>query len=199
MTVADEWHLVQPGWAVWSAYEPEVKVDLWSTALHTPRGWLLIDPIPLARAALAELLGEERIAALAMTNGNHARACAEYRKRFRVPLLALPEAAREAEIEVDAVLTDEALPGLRVLPLPGAAAGEVALLTSEGICVLGDAVINLGSHPFQPLPDKYCADPRQLRASLAGLAREPGWDALAFAHGEPIRRGARERLRALVE
>ncbi|MBS0660632.1 MAG: hypothetical protein JSR82_20620 [Verrucomicrobia bacterium] len=199
MAAAEEFQLVRPGWAVWSAYEPTVRVELWSTALRTRAGWLLIDPIPLATAAFAELVGETPVVAIAMTNGNHARSCQDYRRRLRLPLWADPAAAEDAGLVADAALTSDRLPGLRVFPLPGAAPGEVALLTEDGVCVVGDALINLGSHPFQPLPDKYCTDPRELRGSLAALAREPGWDALGFAHGEPVSRGARERLRALAE
>ena len=44
------------------------------------------------------------------------------------------------------------------MPLPGAAAGEVAFYRADGrgLVMVGDALIHMGSHGFAVLPDKYC-------------------------------------------
>ena len=60
-----------------------------------------------------------------------------------------------------------------------------------------DALINLPSHPFVVLPDKYCDDPKRLRRSLAVLLERP-FTTLAFAHGQPLTVNPRARLAALL-
>lgn len=201
MSQAQEFHRIRPDWAVWSAYDPAVRVELWSTAVRTPGGWLLIDPIPLAPEALVECLEGGKIAAIALTNGNHARAAEHYRQQLQAPVAAHPAAARTAGLDVDLWLDARATftPGVRVVELPGGGAGEVAFLCADGLCVIGDILINLPTHPFQVLPAKYCEDLREARLSLLALAQDPHWDALSFAHGEPVRTGANARLRALLE
>lgn len=173
-----------PGWVVWSTFDAASRVDLWSTAVRTSAGWLVVDPIELSADAFEEALGDEPVALLVLTNGNHARAAAAWRKRLGVPLAAHPEAAREAGVRIDVELSAESAPapGVRVVALPGAGAGEIALLCANGVCVVGDILINLPSFPFQILPDKYCADARQAVASLRALATEPGWDEIGRAH-----------------
>ena len=56
MARAEEIQEVRPGLYFWQAYEPSVKVDLSCCARQTARGLVFIDPIPLAKEALEELL-----------------------------------------------------------------------------------------------------------------------------------------------
>lgn len=200
MSSAEEIQIIRPGWAVWSAYDPTVRVELWSTAVQTGAGWVIIDPIPLAAGALEEVLAGGKVAAIAMTNGNHARACEEYRDRLQAPIAAHPAAAKEAGLDVDLWLDPRTsfAPGVRVVDLPGGGLGEVALVFADGLCVVGDILVNLPSHPFQLLPAKYCTDARVARLSLLELPKLEGWDALGFAHGEPLTSGAQARLAALL-
>ena len=52
------------------------------SALKSPRGWMLVDPIPLKAVALAELISTMPVAGIVLTNGNHQRSAAEYREKF---------------------------------------------------------------------------------------------------------------------
>ncbi len=84
-----------------------------------------------------------------------------------------------------------------MIPLPGGGPGETAFLAPEGYLFLGDAVINLESHGLALLPKKYCRNERENRASLQKLL-DSEFSIVSFAHGTPLRRQAKERLRALL-
>ena len=76
-----------------------------------------------------------------------------------------------------------------MIEIPGAGPGEVALYAPERSLHVGDAVINMGTHGFTLLPDKYCVNPKQMHQSLRRLL--PLHFPLAtFAHGLPIVTGA---------
>lgn len=195
---AEELQLVRPDLAFWQAYEPAVKCDLSCCARRVDAGLVFIDPIPLAAAAIEELLALAKPAAVVLTNGNHARAAADFRARFSIPILAHAGAVPELGIPIDEELADGAtvLDSLRVITLPGAAAGEIALCGGAALH-LGDALIHVEPPGFAALPDKYCDDPRELRGSLGKLLRTD-FEILTFAHGLPLISQARRRLEALL-
>ena len=196
MTLAAEFQVVTPSLAFWQAYEPAVKCDLSCCARRFGKDLVFIDPIPLAKAALAELTADTTPAAIIVTNGNHARAAAEFRDRFSIPILA--HAAADLEITADQTLAegDVALGYLEVVHIAGAPAGEIAL-HADGVMHVGDALIHLEATGFTLLPDKYCADPREMRKALGKLLRFE-FELLTFAHGLPLISQARRRLETLL-
>jgi hypothetical protein len=65
--------------------------------------------------------------------------------------------------------------------------------------MLGDAVINISTERgLELLPDKYCTDAAQNRASLKQLLAYD-FHTLTFAHGVPVATHAKEKLRALLQ
>lgn len=182
MPPADEYADLGGGAYRWEAYDRESKVDLSASALITPEGLLFIDPIPLREEALAELQAAAGVpvAGIFLTNANHERAAAWFSRRLGTPVFS-----RAAPP-----------PGRTVIPLPGGAPGEAALHCGDAL-VVGDALINLATHPFSLLPAKYCEDPAELRRSLRRLL-DLRFERLLFAHGEPIMAGARDRVAALL-
>jgi glyoxylase-like metal-dependent hydrolase (beta-lactamase superfamily II) len=188
--------MVSPALAFWQAYEPAVKSDLSCCARRFGNALVFIDPIPLAKSALAELTADAAPTAIIVTNGNHARAAAEFRERFSIPILAHAEA--DLGIVVDQTIADGdlALGKLTVIEIAGAAPGEIAL-HADGVLHVGDALIHLEATGFTLLPDKYCADPRELRRSLGKLLRFE-FELLTFAHGLPLISKARRRLETLL-
>jgi glyoxylase-like metal-dependent hydrolase (beta-lactamase superfamily II) len=198
MPRADEFQQVTDGLYFWQAYDPAVKVDLSCCARRTPRGLVFIDPIPLARAALAELCEIAAPAAILLTNGNHARAAEDLRTRFSIPILAHARAVAELGLAVDQEIADgeTVLDEFIVTTLPGAAAGEIALFAGGALHV-GDALIHLAPHGFTLLPEKYCADAKEMRIALGKLLRFP-FEVLTFAHGLPLVSQARQRLAQLL-
>ena len=196
------------GLACWEAYDPASKVELYGTAVRVGRRLFFIDPIPLEADALDTLTEEAVPAGIVLTNANHARAAQAFRRQFELPVWM--HAGAEAEIGLTA---DETIPAgggtvfdgvLEAIPLPGAVAGEIALYRAAragvdggGVMIVGDALIHLPAHGFSILPDKYCTNAKALRRSLEGLL-DWEFDTLLFAHGEPMMRGAREKLAALL-
>ncbi len=198
MPRADEFQQVTDDLFFWQAYDPAVKVDLSCCARRTAHGLVFIDPIPLTSGALEELCAAESPAAIILTNGNHARAAADYRRRFSIPILAHAGAIAELGLAVDQEIADgeTVLGTFAVLTLPGAAPGEIAL-HAAGAMHVGDALIHLPPHGFTLLPEKYCADAKEMRRALGKLLRFP-FEVLTFAHGLPLVAQARQRLADLL-
>jgi hypothetical protein len=198
MSRAEEFHQLRPGLFFWQAYEPAVKTDLSCCACHTAKGLVFIDPIPLQKSAEAELLEFAPPRAIILTSGNHARAAEDYRRRFSIRIHAHAEAAAEFPFAVDHTIADgeTILDEFIVCAIPGAASGEIALHRGEAAHV-GDALIHLPPYGFALLPDKYCANPREMRRALGKLLRFP-FEVLTFAHGLPIVAHAWQRLSKLL-
>jgi glyoxylase-like metal-dependent hydrolase (beta-lactamase superfamily II) len=120
---------------------------------------------------------------------------------WQVPVLCHEAAAVGAGITADACVNDgqELLGGLSVITLPGGGPGELALYHARAQALsFGDLVINLPGYEFSLLPDKYCLDPQQARASLQKL-RGLAVSRITFAHGWPVVTGAGQRLADLLE
>lgn len=199
MTAAPEIQQVTADVIFWQAYEPEVKVELCSCAVRGSKGWVIVDPIPLTRDALRELGEMIEPVAIVLTNGNHARAAAEYRERSGLPVLAHAEAVPELEIPIDEEIAEGSLVAgdLAVISLPGACAGEIAIHSPRQSLHLGDALINLEPYGFSFLPEKYCRDAKEMKRSLAKLT-SLDFTLVTFAHGLPLVGQARTRLSQLL-
>ncbi|MDB6173531.1 MAG: uncharacterized protein JWL59_2842 [Chthoniobacteraceae bacterium] len=199
MATADEFQIVDRRLAFWQAFEPAVKCELSSCAVFTSQGLVFVDPIPLAAPALEELVEAAAPVAIVITNGNHARAAVQFKKRFSIPILAHSDAVAELGLIPDLELAegDEVVPGLTVIRIPGAGAGEIALHLASGVMVVGDALIHLEPLGFSFLPEKYCADFKAMRAGLRNLLRFE-FDLMTFAHGLPLVVRARPTLESLL-
>ena len=199
--VADELCRVGSDLYVWQAYGPKVKADLFSTALVTPVGVLIIDPIPLAESALDELQQIGAIAGIIVTNSNHVRASQDFARRFSAPLFAHRDSLGEdkgpfAEVgDGDRICT-----AVDVIAIDGAAPGEIALHhpSNTGTLIVGDALINFEPQGFSLLPKKYCSDEKEMQRSLQKLLAVKS-QRMLFAHGTPIMSGATDRLRQLLD
>ena len=182
---------ISKGLAVWHGFNTDVRCECGSTAVLTPHGWVIFDPLPLDSAAWAEILGIAKVHAIALTNGNHQRESLTL--KALAPIHA-PEAAR-GEIEADVWLKEgESLAGFSLIELPGAGPGEAAWCDGKHL-VVGDALINLDSLEF--LPDKYCSDPAQLRRSARKILSLE-FHSVFFSHGLPLLTRASERIAALL-
>jgi glyoxylase-like metal-dependent hydrolase (beta-lactamase superfamily II) len=184
----------------WSVHEPSVKCEIGCTALKLGNRLVVIDPVPLAEPAWQELLQLAPLSAILLTNGNHVRDTLALRQKHHVPVATAIETRRDiTELKPDVVLLpNELLYGIAAIPIPGATPGETAFLTDTGVMVLGDAVINTNlERGLELLPDKYCSDAKQNRASLRTLL-EHDFHTLTFAHGTPITSQAKARLSALL-
>jgi hypothetical protein len=198
MSRAEEFHQLRSDLFVWQSYEKSVKSDLTCCACRTAQGLVFIDPIPLQKAAEAELLEIAPPQAIILTSGNHARAAEDYRQRLSIPIYAHAEAQPEFSFAIDHTIADgeTVLDEFTVVRISGAAAGEIALHRGDAVHV-GDALIHLPPYGFVLLPEKYCTDPREMRLALGKLLRIP-FELLTFAHGLPMVIRARQRLSQLL-
>ena len=188
--------------AIWHDYDRGVKAELYSTSLTTSEGMYLIDPIPLEKEALDELIGSDRVAGIVVTNSNHPRASAQFVERFSAPIFARRDTFSDKlphhfkRVADGDHICDE----LRVIGIEGAAAGELILhyASNSGTLIVGDALINFEPYGFTFLPMKYCSNEKEMRRSLQKLLDYKA-ERMLFAHGMPILSGASDRLRALLD
>jgi len=201
MQPATELHRFPPNLFVWQNYDPAVKAELFASAISTPAGMYIVDPIPLAADGVARLSEANKIAGVIVTNANHHRASVDYSDEFSVPLFAQPGAfpdrkpGRSVEVADGTTIGEE----LEVITINGAVLGEIALYhpLNGGTLVVGDALINFEPYGFAFLPRKYCINEREMRQSLRKLLGYK-MQRLLFAHGTPILSGASERLEQLL-
>lgn len=199
MTPAVEVHELRSGLFIWHRYDAAVKADLFSTGLTTSAGLYLLDPIAPDDENLLAAVRRHSVAGVIVTNVNHARAAGAFAQRFAVPVYAHAE-ARSAVDSQEAIEIAGGMPaGVTTIPIAGAPAGEIAVhyTPDGGTLVIGDALINFGSHGFDFLPAKYCSDARLMRKSLPTLL-EYEFERMLFAHGTPILTQAHARLAQLL-
>ena len=201
MLPAPEFQQLDQTLAIWQAYDPAVKAELFSTSIQLGDRLFLVDPIPLAADAFADLTEHARISSVFLTNANHARAAIWYAEETGAGVLASAETAGILyDLEMIAMAPgDRVGDRIEVVALEGAAEGEIALYLEGdgGSLVLGDALINFGREGFVLLPAKYCSDQKSLRRSLRQLL-DFSFERLLFAHGAPIVSSARARLETLL-
>jgi glyoxylase-like metal-dependent hydrolase (beta-lactamase superfamily II) len=200
-TQAEEFQDLGDGIYHWSIYEPSVKCEIGCAALKLSNGLVVIDPVPLAEAAWKELLAVAPLRAILLTNGNHVRDAVALRQKHHVPVVVAPETRRDiTELKADVILLpNEILYGISAIPIPGATPGETAFYAKGSVLVLGDAIINTDPEKgLEFLPDKYCADAGQNRASLRQLL-DLDFHTLILAHGSPVTTNSRDKLRGLLQ
>jgi glyoxylase-like metal-dependent hydrolase (beta-lactamase superfamily II) len=187
--------------AIWHDYDPAVKAECYSTSLATSEGMYLIDPIPLEKDALDELIGSDSVAGIIATNSNHYRASVQFAEQFSAPIFARSEAFPDKAAQQFRSVADgdEICRGLRAIGIEGAAAGEMILhyASNSGTLIVGDALINLEPYGFAFLPGKYCSNEKEMRRSLQKLLDYKA-ERILFGHGTPILSGASDRLRKLL-
>src|SRR6476620_4372555 len=201
MPIATDLVLVAPGIFLWQCYDSSVKADLYSTALETPAGTYLIDPIPLAPNALASLISRTAIAGIFVTNENHERGAAQFAEDFDIPIHIDATLAAATQLPRVIPIQNNTLPAkLSVIAIEAGPAGEIAIHYADehGTMVVGDALINFDPYGFTFLPAKYCSNFKMMRRSLPKLL-EHSFERILFAHGMPILSRARERLELLLK
>jgi len=167
-----------------------------------PEGNLCVDPVEPTEEDLVEL-ARYGVSRILLTNRNHSRAANLVRGRTGARTAIHPADAVHArgegtEIDDELRLGDKIGPFV-VVGVPGKSPGEVALHWPERkLLIVGDAVIGKPPGHCGLLPEKVMDDPPRLRASVRALLALD-FDTLLVGDGEPVLRGAKERLRELVE
>lgn len=185
----------------WHRYAPEVKAELYSTAIISDTEAYLVDPIAISQERLQTALGPS-VAGVVVTNENHGRSAADAAAAFGVPLYAHSGTRQALNLPLAIELSDgkEFAPGLTALAIEGAPAGEIAIYAQleGGTLIIGDALVNMGSYGFALLPAKYCENQKRMRRSLRKLL-DLEFERIVFAHGLPVVTNSKRRLAELLE
>ncbi|MBA2792591.1 MAG: hypothetical protein H0U32_01195 [Thermoleophilaceae bacterium] len=190
---------VVPGILHWQVRHPNIGIEVSSYLLSATA--TALDPI-LPGGEGPDWLGHD-VEQVVLTVRHHLRSASDFEVPILVHRSGLREVAGEA-VEVQGYEAgDELAPGLRVLSFGRICADDSALhiALGPGALAFGDGIINYGEigHP----PDQVLGeDPEAVKADIVeGLVPllDEDFDVLLFAHGEPVARGGKERLREFVE
>ena len=201
MTPADDVIQVSAALHYWQSYDANLKADLFSTAVQTSAGLLIVDPIPLQPELLQQLTGAHPVAGVFLTNANHCRAGIDFAEKLEAPVLAHNATCAACELTSARTVEDgdRVFANTCAIEINGAAAGEMAIYHDQdgGALIIGDALINFEPYGFTFLPPKYCSNAKEMRRSLDRLL-DYKFERMLFAHGTPLMHSARKKLEELL-
>jgi glyoxylase-like metal-dependent hydrolase (beta-lactamase superfamily II) len=190
----------------WGGAYPDMPWDLNGYAIRVDGGAILVDPPSPAAVDWAKLDALKPIQKIVVTNRDHDREAAQFRERYRSPVVAgANEIGGFASLEVDETVKDgDVLPGgLRVIHLPGKSPGEIGLyfetsgnkISKEvgGIVLLGDAIIGHPPGHLRFVPEQKLDNLVQLKESLRKLLAME-FEVLLLCDGHCLLKGAHQKV-----
>jgi hypothetical protein len=194
--------LILPGVYHWCATHPNTGSPAHAYAV----GATLVDPI-LPDDGIEALPGP--VEQIVLTNRHHYRSSAEIARHFGCPVRCHEAGLHEfagTDRVVEGYTWGQQLAGdVEAVELDAICPEETVLHVhrGDGALAFADGVVRLSGDALEFVPDGLLGDdPEQVKADLrsalaALLDRE--FDALLFAHGDPIVGGGKQRLTAFVE
>jgi hypothetical protein len=191
-----------PGLWHWTAMHPNIRKDVHSH--YVPAAGTVFDPLlPDEGLEFFEAHGPpERVV---LSNRHHIRQAERFADAFGCTLLCNRAGLHEFEggPRVEGFAPgDEIAPGVVAREVGEICPDDTALhlAVGPGALLFADAVIRIGGSGLEFVPDELIGDDPEgvkagLRAALARLVEAGDFDALLFAHGEPLPSGGREALR----
>jgi glyoxylase-like metal-dependent hydrolase (beta-lactamase superfamily II) len=187
---------IAPGIFHWQAPHPRIGVDVssyWLPQLRT-----LLDPL----AVPDEVDGVQHIL---LSCRHHLRDSLDARTRFaasvRAPRVGMHEFDDDTPIEPYDFGESLAGGAVTAHEVDAISPDETAFhIPSLNALSVADGVIRYGEE-LNFVPDQYMDDPEQTKKALKERFQallELDFDALLFAHGEPLTRGGKEALRAFA-
>ena len=192
-TVATSIEEVVPGVWRWSIHDERIDFLGAAYAVKTDEEVVMIDPLPLERAALDEL-GD--VGAIVLTCGSHQRCAWRYRRELGAKVYA-PALSKEIDEEPDVRYGDgDALPGgLHAVFTPGAGTTQHTLLLGDRkVAVVPDMLVETPEGRVAMLASRWMYDPEEARRSVEKLL-DLDFDVLCLAHGGAVTKGAKDALR----
>jgi glyoxylase-like metal-dependent hydrolase (beta-lactamase superfamily II) len=162
----------------------------------------LLDPMVPPGDGLAWFDGERAPQAIALTNRHHDRESERFCARFGLGPVLVPESGlhefEDKPLDVVGYLPgEEIVPGIVVHEVDAICPDDMALeIRSAGALALADSVVNRSGLRF--VPDQLMDEPERTKVRLAEALEQllaVDFDALLFAHGDPISRGGKQALR----
>ena len=176
---------VVPGVWHWRIHDDRINFLSAAHAVQTAEGTVLIDPVPLAPDALAEL---GPVAAILISAGTHQRSAWRYRRELGAKVYA-PALSKEIDEEPDARYSDgDRLPGgLLAVFTPGAGTTQHTFLLDRGpgVAFVPDMLARPPDGPLSLVPAEYMHDPEEARRSVEKLLGLK-FSVLCLAHGAPL-------------
>ncbi len=186
-----------PGLFHYSVKDERIKTRSDSFVVVHQGDVVLVDPVPLEPALLLRL---GKLKAIVVAAASHQRSAWRLRRETGAKVHAPVEASGLDETPDMTFRDGDTLPGgLQAIRAPGPSSAHYVLhlATSPGALLCSDLVINDSGRGLEYLPDKYQEDPAGSRDSARRLL-ELKFEVLGFGHGQPILKGGRDALRALV-
>jgi hypothetical protein len=194
---------ILPGVWHWTAEHPNIHARVSSYYLEDAGA--LVDPL-LPDGGL-DAFGDWAVQRVILTCRHHRRHAPEVRERYGAAVLVPRNGLHEFEgtgLEVEPYDPgDEIAPGVRVHRLEAISPDDEVLHIHAGLGALAfaDGLISAGGR-IGFVPDELMDGPEEVKVQTMRRLRELlelDFDALLFAHGNPIPRGGRDALIAFIE
>jgi len=189
---------IVPGVWRWAVHDDRIDYESDAHAVVEQGRVVLIDPLPLAEAALRRL---GTIEAVCLTAKCHQRSAWRYRKMFGVKVYA-PEGVRSLEEEADVFYrAGEQLPGgLQAIHTPGPETVHYAfwLAREPGVLFCPDLLMHSAEKALEFVPTQFHDDPAETRRSVERLLNLR-FSVLCFNHGVPMTHDPHAALREVLK
>src|SRR4051794_1172982 len=195
---------ILPGVWHWTTPHPRIKIRVSSYYLRDAGA--VLDPLAPEDGGIGFFEGRD-LDQVILTNRHHSRQAGLLRERFgatiRVPRAGLHEFEGSDLQVVPYDAGDEVAPGVHAHALAAICPDDDVLHVSAGLGALAFAdgiITHEGRIAF--VPDHLMDEPEQVKAATFERLRELlelDFDALLFAHGDPIASGGRDALQTFVD
>jgi glyoxylase-like metal-dependent hydrolase (beta-lactamase superfamily II) len=191
---------ILPGVFHWTARHPRIGAEVSSYFLA--ESGTLLDPMVPPDAGLDWFHDEHEARAIALTNRHHDRESKAFSERFGIGPVLVPEsglhefAGKDLDVRGYAA-GEEIVPGVLAHEVDAICPDDMALeIRSVGALAMADGLVHSGGIRF--VGDSLMDDPPETKRGLVRSLEEllaVDFDALLFAHGQPIVGNAKQALR----
>ena len=197
---------ILPGILHWMAFHTGIRQQVHSYCVRDG-SVTVIDPM-LPEGGIDALRGRAEPERILLTNRHHYRQSADLVEAFDCPVQCHEAGLHEFEDgpSVEGFsFGEEVAPGILALEVDAICPEETALhvTTGDGALAFADGLIRSGDGALGFVPDSLMGDdPEAVKDGLHRSFRrllERDFDALLFAHGEPLVRGGKAALSEFVE
>jgi glyoxylase-like metal-dependent hydrolase (beta-lactamase superfamily II) len=193
---------VLPRISEWSWFSEEKQLNFNGHLLDVGEHRILVDPPPMDASDMAMTQRGGTPDYMILTNRDHERDAANFRKIFNCQVMAPELDAKEMTLTVDKTFKDgELLPGgIWVVQLSHQKSpGESALFLQQGqgVLIVGDGIIGDPAGSLRLLPPEKYANIAQAREGLRRLLKYT-FDSLLVGDGTSILTGAKPALEQLL-
>lgn len=193
---------ILPNISEWSWFSDEKQLNFNGHLLAVGEHRILVDPPPMNAGDRAITQRGGALDYIILTNRDHEREAAKFRKIFNCQVMAPELDAKEMTLPIDKTFKDgELLPGgIWVVQLSHQKSpGESALFLQQGqgVLIVGDGIIGDPPGSLRLLPSEKYIDIVQARDSLRRLLKYT-FDSLLVGDGTSLLTGAKPALEQLL-